>query len=1598
MSVKTRARRLLSLFLSACLIGLTVGSVVGVSEVGATSTPQNPTFIVDRGSAPGLLKVLFTPSAGIDYYVLRLYPEINGYENAAVGYALSPSSSGIDIGSEGSYSAPNCNYEIICNQLRGGKGMKFTIQGYDSANEPVTSESAKTVTHYSLNPNLNQVTVQPPIDSETASLSVSYTPATGNSSMSLRLFQATDSYSSVYQEVSGIGASGRSIDVAGGTSYKYSFRTMGSTTNNAVYISSGWTALSLSGQAVYKRPNPPANVAIETSDRRLTATWDTPVAVSGVTVMAYSMGVSTDKLTWIDIQTSSSVRSFIFETFNGSRVLVNGTAYWVRLRTIGSFGVKKTWYSTTQYIPSWVPGPPTDTTATTGDRRIDVTWVAPRDTGGAPITGYKVQHSTDGTNWTTADVSASTLSYTISGLTNGTAYTVRVRTVNMTGTSDSFAEHANKIPAGTPKPKTLPVTNIGTTTATISLELDSKGNTVTPSLRFKTLLGADREFSGNAQNSSTISYSEKLTGLTPGYFYEVESRALGGTYDERGAKILFSTTPNPPSNLSATMSGTSAAVSWTLSQVNYPDGHAYQVWAEQNGVEVGNRCTSFPNPGNSCEITGLSPGRNYVIKATTSSIGANYGNGTSFPSSISVNTLADQTITFSFGTLPRKGASSPPFDISEYASSSSGLSISFSSQTLSVCSIVGRIVQTNTGGTCTIRASQSGNSRYAAAASVDASFSVLSAQTITFNVSSLGNQTVDATPIDLSAYASASSGLAVSFYSVTRDKCTVDGTTVSFVGMGFCHVVASQSGNGTYQSATNVSRILLVLRGTQSTVTLTSTTGTYGTSLALTSSGGSGTGVLSYAIDTDSQSATATGCYVFMNFLSATSAGKCAVIATKAADGNYYSKSSSSTLVTLGKASQTITFKPIAGSGNLIVGQTTSTDAQSTSGLSVAVTSDTESKCTVSGNTVSLVADGVCTLRGTQSGNSNYLAASEVTVSFEISPKPIPSVSAIDYTRRFNPDTYRVGDTVALSVAPATYSGSPVPGSFEFISTAPNSFSFGTPTVDEDGTTRVSVTFHRANAAFNLYAVFTPTDSVTFAQAQTFAAIQVGARQQTITVSGGTAENGVPLPVNFSGIQSTGQVFIDRSPMNADNQAIDISDQQDHCTIVNKTVTRDNPGTCYVRVSSLGDGVSESSSGVAAFTFTKLVQTIVISNPDKLESLTATSINTSIDISAIFTTTAPTDQSLTVAVESLTTSVCTIANSEVTVKSAGTCTLKLNQSGNTSYLAAEERIYSFNITPLEQAPLSLSSTTTTFGTGLTLTASGGSGTGQVTYTVSDGLATGCVIQNGVLSSSTSGTCLVEISKAGDDTYLPKSSPTQQVEISRATQNFTFNLSTIGSPQLGTASVDLTQYATTNASGAISFTTADSDACRVSGTVVEWLAAGTCSITAVHFGTEDYAPASEQTQVVVQSVASPTAPTVNAPAPVNPSTSANSPGPTDVASPSNAATAPVAPLMRAQTAPSTPKTAKRGKTIRFTMKAPSGLPLKVRATGGCRSSAVTRIVVSKKKVGSRTVPVRKKVQTGWLVSFTKKGSCTVSFQNNGDSAYLPLSAVAKIKVT
>ena len=125
-------------------------------------------------------------------------------------------------------------------------------------------------------------------------------------------------------------------------------------------------------------------------------------------------------------------------------------------------------------VAATVPTQPLGLTVTKGDRirELDASWQAPSSNGGSDVTGYKVQWKETTDSWdTTDDVSEGTATgttYTITGLTGGEEYAVRVIATNDVGDGPTSAEGKESPEGGTSQQNVEPENNAPTGLPTIS--------------------------------------------------------------------------------------------------------------------------------------------------------------------------------------------------------------------------------------------------------------------------------------------------------------------------------------------------------------------------------------------------------------------------------------------------------------------------------------------------------------------------------------------------------------------------------------------------------------------------------------------------------------------------------------------------------------------------------------------------------------------------------------------------------------------------------------------------------------------------------------------------------------------------------------------------------------------------------------------------------------------------------------------------------------------------------------------------------------------------------------------------------------------------
>ena len=350
---------------------------------------------------------------------------------------------------------------------------------------------------------------------------------------------------------------------------------------------------------------------------------------------------------------------------------------------------------------------------------------------------------------------------------------------------------------------------------------------------------------------------------------------------------------------------------------------------------------------------------------------ANYNAATQVTESVNA-TKANQSITF--GALGNKTYGDADFGVS--ATASSGLAVAFSA--LGNCTAtLGGIVSITGAGSCTIEASQAGDANYNAASSVPQSFTIHKADqviTITTHAPASkvfgGSFTVAAT--------GGGSGNAVSFSN--GGGCSNSGATFTMTsGSTDCVVKYDQDGDANYNAAPQKTETVTAVKADQDPLSVTSPdNGTFNQSYDVVTSGGSGTGGVSFDVGSSTACAIVTG---KVKITSGT--GSCAVSASKASDANYNAANSGAHTVTVHKATQTISFNALAnrklGDPDFAVAATAS------SGLTVTFSSQTPTVCSISGGTVHILAVGTCTIRASQAGNDNYSAATSVDQSLGIS-------------------------------------------------------------------------------------------------------------------------------------------------------------------------------------------------------------------------------------------------------------------------------------------------------------------------------------------------------------------------------------------------------------------------------------------------------------------------------------------------------------------------------------------------------------------------------------------------------------------------------------
>jgi hypothetical protein len=241
--------------------------------------------------------------------------------------------------------------------------------------------------------------------------------------------------------------------------------------------------------------------------------------------------------------------------------------------------------------------------------------------------------------------------------------------------------------------------------------------------------------------------------------------------------------------------------------------------------------------------------------------------------STQAKTKSDMEVqTISFAPIPDQNALAT---LNLTATASSGLPVTFSSATPSVCTVAGNKASMVAAGGCSIEAIQAGNAQYAMAAAWQGLSVHHLSQNVTF--AQIGDEYAGT---NFSLLASASSGLPITFASLTPSVCQIAGNTAIMVAAGGCTLTAQQPGNAVYMQST-VTQGFIVHHANQA-ITFNPIAAQYvGNPLTLSAFSSSG-------LPINYVSATLPVCTVSGNTATMIAPGNCELVAAQAGNAAYF--------------------------------------------------------------------------------------------------------------------------------------------------------------------------------------------------------------------------------------------------------------------------------------------------------------------------------------------------------------------------------------------------------------------------------------------------------------------------------------------------------------------------------------------------------------------------------------------------------------------------------------------------------------------------------------------------------------------------------------
>ncbi len=364
-------------------------------------------------------------------------------------------------------------------------------------------------------------------------------------------------------------------------------------------------------------PAVPRSLGLRGGDEVLEVSWSAPVSDGGRPVTGYVVQWRTDFGSYGGNEQTAAGSP---HTVAG---LVNGTRYWVRVAAVNEVG-RGGWSAEVDAVPVTVPGRPERVAVERGDSEVWLSWWRPGDDGGS-ITGYVVQWRSGTQDYSSSRQRAAASSpFVVAGLTNGTAYWLRVAAENDAGRGEwSDDEEIIAVPARVPAaPGGVTADPLDGSLAVWWHEPDDGGLSITGYVvQWKSGAG----LFGSSREATPKESPYTVTGLTNGTAYQVRVAArnevgLGGWSDDASGTPRG--VPGAPGDLAVARGGSGKlAVSWSApSSGSAVTGYEVQ-WRTRTEQWSASRQATLAAGTLAHTVTGLTNGTAYQVRVAALAAG-----------------------------------------------------------------------------------------------------------------------------------------------------------------------------------------------------------------------------------------------------------------------------------------------------------------------------------------------------------------------------------------------------------------------------------------------------------------------------------------------------------------------------------------------------------------------------------------------------------------------------------------------------------------------------------------------------------------------------------------------------------------------------------------------------------------------------------------------------------------------------------------------------------------------------------------------------------------------------------------------------------------